>query len=60
MKYQKKKRHGDSSSLICSNKRAKKALLWVPKFSNLKKIFEDEYKWQINLKNQKLFVKTIY
>lgn len=56
----KTKRHGDSSSLICSNKRAKKELLWVPKFSNLKKIFEDEYKWQINLKNRKLFVKTIY
>jgi UDP-glucose 4-epimerase len=59
-KISNKKRYGDSSSLICSNKKAKKKLLWTPKFSNLNKIFEDEYKWQINLKNRKLFIKTIY
>jgi UDP-glucose 4-epimerase len=56
----KKKRYGDSSSLICSNNKAKKKLLWKPKFSNLSKIFVDEYKWQLHLKDQKFFRKTIY
>jgi len=56
----KKKRYGDSSNLVCSNHKVKKKLLWKPKFSNLNKIFMDEYKWQINLKKRKLLRKTIY
>ena len=56
----KKKRHGDSSSLICSNNEAKKILLWKPKFSNINKIFKDEYKWQLSLKDRKFLRKTIY
>jgi len=41
-----KKRKGDVDRLVCSYKKAKRLLGWVPKKSNLKNIIIDELKWQ--------------
>jgi UDP-glucose 4-epimerase len=49
-----------TQELINKNEEAKKILLWKPKFSNINKIFKDEYKWQLSLKDRKFFRKTIY
>jgi UDP-glucose 4-epimerase len=55
-----KKRFGDSSSLICSIKKAKQKLEWSPKFSNLDKIINDEIWWQQFLKKNNIKRKFIY
>lgn len=55
-----KKRFGDSSSLICSIKKAKQKLKWIPKFSNLDKIINDEIWWQQFLKKNNIKRKFIY
>jgi UDP-glucose 4-epimerase len=55
-----KKRFGDSSSLICSIRKAKQKLKWIPKFSNLEKIIYDEIWWQQILKKNNIKRKFIY
>jgi UDP-glucose 4-epimerase len=55
-----KKRFGDKSKLVCSIKKAKKILLWQPKQSNLKKIFNDEIKWQSYLKKKNIKKNNVY
>jgi UDP-glucose 4-epimerase len=48
-------RSGDSSKLVCSNKKAFRILKWKPRYSNLNKILNDELMWQkfLNLKKIK-------
>lgn len=55
-----KKRFGDSPSLVCSIRRAKQKLKWIPKFSNLEKIINDEIWWQKILKKNNIKRKFIY
>ena len=43
--YYKKKRKGDTDTLICDNTRAYKLIKWKPKNSNIKKIIVDEIRW---------------
>lgn len=55
-----KKRFGDKSKLVCSIKKAKEILLWQPRQSNLKKIFNDEIKWQSYLKKLNIKKNNVY
>jgi UDP-glucose 4-epimerase len=55
-----KKRKGDKEKLVCSNEKAKKLLNWLPKYSNLKKIINDEHNWLKFLKKKKINRNTIY
>jgi UDP-glucose 4-epimerase len=55
-----KKRFGDKSKLVCSIKKAKEILLWQPRQSNLKKIFNDEIKWRSYLKKINIDKNNIY
>lgn len=55
-----KKRFGDKSKLVCSIKKAKNILSWQPKKSNLKKILNDEIKWQNYLKKINIKKKNVY
>ena len=41
----KKKRKGDTDTLVCDNTRAYKLLKWRPKNSNINKIIVDEIRW---------------
>ena len=43
------KRTGDVEHLVCQNNQARYKLNWSPKFSNLKKIIDDEVIWQKSL-----------
>jgi UDP-glucose 4-epimerase len=43
-----KKRKGDVERLVCSYKKAKKLIGWIPRRSNLTNIIRDELKWQTN------------
>jgi UDP-glucose 4-epimerase len=44
-----KRRKGDVDRLVCSYKKAKNLLGWIPKKSSLKNIIRDELKWQKNI-----------
>ena len=44
-----RKRTGDVAHLVCQNNQARYKLNWSPKFSNLKKIIDDEVIWQKSL-----------
>lgn len=44
------RRNGDVSKLVCSQIKAKSFLKWKPKYSNLKKIVNDEINWIKKLK----------
>ncbi len=55
-----KNRFGDKSKLVCSIKKAKEILLWQPRQSNLKKIFNDEIKWQDYLKKINIKKNNVY
>jgi UDP-glucose 4-epimerase len=39
------RRNGDPTTLICNNSYAKKKLRWIPKYSNLNKILQDQLYW---------------
>ena len=55
-----KKRFGDKSKLVCSIKKAKNILSWQPRKSNLKKILNDEIKWQNYLKKMNIKKRNVY
>jgi len=55
-----KKRFGDKPKLVCSIKKAKKILSWQPRQSNLKKILNDEIKWQSYLKKMNIKKNNVY
>ena len=55
-----KKRFGDKSKLVCSIKKAKNILSWQPRKSNLKKILNDEIKWQNYLKRNNIKKRNVY
>ena len=44
-----KRRKGDVDRLVCSYKKAKNLLGWIPKKSSLKNIVRDELEWQKNI-----------
>ena len=54
------KRFGDNSKSICDVKKAKKKLRWIPKYSNLKKIIQDEIFWFLFLKKKKINRRFFY
>ena len=54
------KRSGDSSKLICDNKKAYNLLKWKPINSKINKIIADELKWLSLLDKKKIKRKTIY
>jgi len=58
--FLKKRRKGDVSSLVCSNKKASKLLKWVPVNSKISKIIYDELEWIKYLKRKNFYRKTIY
>ena len=55
-----KKRKGDIAKLVANSLKAKKIINWKAKYSNIKRILFDEFKWQKSLKYRKLLINTIY
>jgi UDP-glucose 4-epimerase len=55
-----KRRHGDNDKSICNIKKAKKFLLWKPKFSKINKIIDDEIFWFNYLQFRNLKRKFFY
>ena len=56
-----KNRKGDPAKLVCAlSKNALSKLNWYPKFTNLNKIFNDEFEWRKFIIKKRLKTETIY